>query len=267
MIEETATEGAKESVQSAGGLEARRFDFSPWTALPPLPMSPAPAEKPPLGAPGLVERSIALLVMLALSPLLALVAVAIKIDSPGGPVFYRQQRVGFNRRRQHDHVSAENPAMGTGNRRKVSGSGQPFMIWKFRTMVPNAEAKTGPVWASQNDPRVTRVGRALRTLRLDEVPQFLNVVQGHMRLIGPRPERPQFVEQFTKTVPEYRNRHNVPPGITGLAQVQRSYDANLDDVRTKLKYDLFYVENRSLMLNVKILMKTVDVVLRGRGAH
>jgi lipopolysaccharide/colanic/teichoic acid biosynthesis glycosyltransferase len=134
-------------------------------------------------------------------------------------------------------------------------------------MVPDAEAKTGPVWALQNDPRITRVGRLLRYLRFDELPQLINVVQGHMRLIGPRPERPQFVEQLTKAVPEYPRRLTVAPGITGLAQVQRDYDEDLDDVRTKLKYDLFYVDHRCPMLNFKILMKTVDVVLRGRGAH
>ncbi len=134
-------------------------------------------------------------------------------------------------------------------------------------MIPNAEAVTGPVWAEENDPRVTRVGRALRTLRFDELPQLLNVVHGTMRLIGPRPERPQFVERLARAMPEYSRRHAVPPGITGLAQVQRNYDASLDDVRTKLKYDLYYVDNRCWMLNVKIVMKTFDVVFRGRGAH
>jgi lipopolysaccharide/colanic/teichoic acid biosynthesis glycosyltransferase len=239
----------------------RDFDFSPWTALPPLmPTTAAPA-KPPRGAPSVFERGVAILVLVALSPLFAIVALAIKLTSPG-PVFYRQERVGLDRRSE-----PVEPSLGAEERRNKPGAGQLFMIWKFRTMIPNAEASTGPVWASQNDPRVTPVGRLLRTLRLDEFPQFMNVVQGHMRLIGPRPERPQFVAQLVKAVPEYRRRHSVPPGITGLAQVQRSYDVDLDDVRTKLKYDLYYVDNRSRMLHLKIMMKTVDVVLRGRGAH
>ena len=217
--------------------------------------------------PGALERCLALVMFAGISPMLAAIAVAIKVASPRGTIFYRQERVGIDRRRQHDHSSAENSALDRSDRRKSPGAGRTFRIWKFRTMVPNAEAGTGPIWATENDPRVTRVGRFLRTLRMDELPQLLNVVQGDMRLIGPRPERPQFVAQLAKAVPEYLRRHSIPPGITGLAQVQRSYDASLDDVVTKLKYDLFYVDNRCLMLNVKILMKTFDVVLRGRGAH
>jgi len=245
--------------------EPRSFDFSPWTTLPVL--TPKNAETPEACGPGAFERWVALLMFAGITPLLAAIAVAIKVESPRGTIFYRQERVGIDRRRPRDHASAENPSLDRGDRRKSPGAGRTFRIWKFRTMVPNAEAGTGPIWATENDPRVTRVGRFLRTLRMDELPQLLNVVQGDMRLIGPRPERPQFVAQLAKAVPEYWRRHSVPPGITGLAQVQRSYDASLDDVVTKLKYDLFYVDNRCLMLNVKILMKTFDVVFRGRGAH
>jgi lipopolysaccharide/colanic/teichoic acid biosynthesis glycosyltransferase len=236
----------------------RTFDFSPWTNLPPL---PAAAPRPMQGA-GFAERCVAGAALLLAAPLMAAIAVAITIDSPGGPVFYRQERVGLDRRRREAGGEARRQ-----ERRRQPGTGRCFLIWKFRTMIPDAEARTGPIWASENDPRVTRVGRWLRQLRLDELPQLINVVQGHMRLIGPRPERPQFVEKLSAAVPEYRRRHSVPPGITGLAQVQREYDASLDDVRTKLKYDLFYVDNRCWMLNLKILMKTLDVVLRGRGAH
>jgi lipopolysaccharide/colanic/teichoic acid biosynthesis glycosyltransferase len=134
-------------------------------------------------------------------------------------------------------------------------------------MIPDAEAASGPVWAADRDPRVTRVGRILRHLRLDEVPQLVNVIRGEMRLIGPRPERPHFVSRLAADIPDYARRTTVPPGITGLAQVEREYDASVDDVRTKLKYDLFYVKNRSRLLDFKILLKTVDVMVRGRGAR
>lgn len=261
----------------------RSFDFSPWTSLPPL-AEVAKLESLPASGPSLFERFIALCLLVLAAPVFLPIAIAITVESPGGPVFYRQERVGLDRRRGSPAASGagdgRNGNGGNGGsvggntrrpeateRRQQIRRGKHFLIWKFRTMVPNAEAKTGPVWAMQNDPRITRIGRILRYLRFDELPQLINVVQGDMRLIGPRPERPQFVEQLTKAVPEYPRRLSVAPGITGLAQVQRDYDEDLDDVRTKLKYDLFYVDNRCAMLNFKILMKTVDVVVRGRGAH
>jgi len=209
---------------------------------------------------GRLERVAAISMLLMLTPVIALVIVAIKIDSPTGPVFYRQERVGVDRRRQTMRPMS-------GERRKTRGFGRLFLIWKFRTMVPNAEALTGPVWAAERDPRITRVGRVLRQLRLDELPQLLNVATGEMSLIGPRPERAHFVEKLSEEMPTYEQRLSVPPGITGLAQVEREYDASVNDVRTKLQYDLFYVKHRSTLMNVKILIKTVDVVLRGRGAR
>ena len=209
---------------------------------------------------GRLERVAAISMLLMLTPVIALVIVAIKIDSPRGPVFYRQERVGVDRRRQTMRPMS-------GERRKTRGFGRLFLIWKFRTMVPNAEALTGPVWAAERDPRITRVGRVLRQLRLDELPQLLNVATGEMSLIGPRPERAHFVEKLSEEMPTYEQRLSVPPGITGLAQVEREYDASVNDVRTKLQYDLFYVKHRSTLMNVKILIKTVDVVLRGRGAR
>ncbi len=212
-----------------------------------------------------LERLAALILLVIFAPTMLLVALAIKLESPGGTVFYKQERVGLNRRR------GERPGVGAvkvrNDRRQSRGEGKPFKIWKFRTMVPDAEKRTGPVWASQDDPRITRVGGFLRKTRLDELPQLINVLKGEMRLVGPRPERPHFVERLVEGVPDYRWRLTVPPGITGLAQVERSYDEDLDDVRTKLKYDIFYIENRRPILDFKILLKTLSVVVGRRGAR
>jgi lipopolysaccharide/colanic/teichoic acid biosynthesis glycosyltransferase len=153
------------------------------------------------------------------------------------------------------------------DRRKTPGLGTTFEIWKFRTMIPDAEKSSGPVWATAHDPRITRLGRFLRLSRLDELPQLVNVVKGDMRIIGPRPERPHFVRQLVERMPEYRERLSVPPGITGLAQVEREYDASVDDVRTKVKYDVYYVKNRSARLDAKILLKTIHVVVSRKGAR
>ncbi len=176
--------------------------------------------------------------LILLSPLLLLIALAIKLDS-SGPVLYTQKRVGRG--------------------------GRLFTLLKFRSMVPDAEAQTGPVWADKRDPRITRVGRVLRPLHLDEIPQLLNVLKGDMSLVGPRPERPAFVEQFRHTIPLYERRLNVKPGITGWAQVKHKYDESLTDVADKLRYDLFYLENMSLTLDVKIILSTIGVVMMGKG--
>jgi lipopolysaccharide/colanic/teichoic acid biosynthesis glycosyltransferase len=246
------------------------FDFSPWTQLPASPLR-RPAAAPPAAASRewlWLEQIVAALLLVLLLPVMALVALVIKIDSPGGPIFFRQERVGLNRRRGTNSTGAATPTWtGPLDRRHRPAAGQRFLIWKFRTMRPNAEAATGPVWASSNDPRVTRVGQVLRHLRLDELPQLVNVLQGQMRLIGPRPERPEFVGLLARDMPDYLGRLAVPPGITGLAQVEREYDSSVDDVRRKLGYDLFYVEHRCWRLDLKILLKTIDVVVRGRGAH
>jgi lipopolysaccharide/colanic/teichoic acid biosynthesis glycosyltransferase len=237
------------------------FDFSPWYQLP---GGTAPArEKREEHTVSLFDRLCAFLILIVAMPFMAAIALIIKLDSPGGPVFYRQERVGLDRRRSNGSSPAPD---GTGERRKNGGQGKPFLIWKFRTMIPEAEAATGPVWASDRDPRITRVGRLLRHLRLDEVPQLFNVLAGQMSLIGPRPERPYFVTQLSEHMPDYCRRLSVPPGITGLAQVEKHYDASVQDVRTKLGYDIFYVDNKCRLLDLKILLKTVDVVVRGRGA-
>jgi len=182
----------------------------------------------------------ALLGLTLLSPVLALVAVAIKLDSPG-PIIYRQPRVGLN--------------------------GSVFDIYKFRSMRVDAESATGPVWAQARDPRITRIGGWLRKLRLDEVPQLFNVLQGSMSIVGPRPERPGFVDEFRQSIPYYDMRHTVRPGITGWAQVSRDYGASLDDAREKLEYDLFYIKNLSIWLDLFILFQTTKIIALGRGAR
>lgn len=187
-----------------------------------------------------IDFSFSALALLLLSPVFFIVALIIKLESKG-PVFYVQERVGRR--------------------------GRPFNVIKFRSMVQNAETHTGPVWAQRDDPRITRVGRVLRFLRLDEFPQFFNVLKGEMSLVGPRPERPFFVEQIKEKLPLYTRRHRVKPGITGWAQVKWGYDESIEDVRQKLKFDLFYIENMSLRLDLKIIIYTVYVMLTGKGSH
>ena len=174
------------------------------------------------------------------APLMLLVAVAIRLDSKG-PVIYRQARVGLR--------------------------GRIFDVLKFRSMRTDAEAENGAQWASDRDPRVTRVGRFLRKYRLDELPQFLNVIRGEMSFVGPRPERPVFVEQLRKEISYYDERHTVRPGLTGWAQVQYEYGASVEDAARKLEYDLFYLKNMSVMFDCAIIFKTVGIVLAGQGGR
>ena len=177
-------------------------------------------------------------VLMVGAPLWAAMGALVRATSPG-PAIYRQVRVGRH--------------------------GRTFTMYKFRTMVDGAERDTGPVWAEQADSRVTPIGRWLRRLRIDEIPQMWNVLRGDMSLVGPRPERPYFVDQLGEKIPLYRRRHRVQPGVTGLAQVKWRYDASIDDVRQKLKYDLFYIENMSLRLDAKILLQTIRTALSGGG--
>jgi len=179
-------------------------------------------------------------VLIILLPVIVAVAVAVKLDSRG-PVFFKQERVGQN--------------------------GEIFTVYKFRSMREDAEEQTGPVWAAGDDDRVTRVGRFLRKTRLDEVPQLFNVVRGHMSFVGPRPERPFFVEQLSKEIPYYVKRHAVKPGITGWAQVRYSYGASVEDAKEKLQYDLYYVKNLSLLLDLEVIIDTFKVVVLGKGAR
>ncbi len=184
--------------------------------------------------------AMALIALVISLPLLPFIMLAVKLGSPG-PIFYRQQRVGRR--------------------------GEIFYCYKFRTMRKDAEADTGATWATDDDPRITRIGKFLRASRLDEIPQLWCVLKGDMHFVGPRPERPEFVEWLSKEIPYYGVRHVVRPGITGWAQVQYKYGNTLEDAREKLQYDLFYIKNASLGLDLLIIFQTVKIVVLGRGAQ
>jgi lipopolysaccharide/colanic/teichoic acid biosynthesis glycosyltransferase len=200
-------------------------------------------------------------------PIIMAVAIAVKLDSRG-PIFYTQVRVGVNRRKrdrrycQQVGVSDQRDR----DRRRVDYLGRPFQMIKFRTMVQDAEKATGPVWATQNDPRITRLGAFLRKTRLDEIPQFWSILIGDMSLVGPRPERPTFVRELCTKVKDYHRRLDVKPGLTGLAQVENGYDSSIASVNRKVKFDLHYIKSWSLWYDIRILMKTVVVVVTGKGA-
>ena len=183
----------------------------------------------------IIAAVVGLLVVGLISPI---IAVANRVTSPG-PLFYRQERVGQG--------------------------GRIFNILKFRTMVPDAEKITGAVWADERDPRITWMGRILRPTRLDELPQFINVLLGEMSLIGPRPERPEIIENLTQLLPFYRARHAVRPGITGWAQVEYRYGNCVEDSKTKLEYDLYYVKHAGPLLDLRILLQTIPIMLQGAG--
>ena len=200
-------------------------------------------------------------------PIFIIVPVLIKLDSRG-PVFYTQERIGLNRRRRSRRayparMSAERRGR---DRRRDDNHGRPFRVIKFRTMVNNAEGRSGPVWATRNDARVTKLGRFLRKTRLDEVPQLINVLRGEMSMVGPRPERPVFVRDLSTRVPDYVHRLKVKPGITGQAQVTTGYDTSLESVVVKVENDVKYINNWTIFSDVKILLKTVLVVITGKGA-
>lgn len=172
-------------------------------------------------------------------PIVLVTAVLIKLESKG-PVFYRQERVGKN--------------------------GRVFILAKFRSMRVDAE-EAGPVWASKKDTRTTRVGRVIRKVRVDEIPQFWNILKGEMSFVGPRPERPHFVSQLAEEIPFYEQRHLIAPGLTGWAQIKYPYGASIEDARQKLQYDLFYIKNHGLFLDAIIMFETIKIILFGRGAQ
>ena len=186
-----------------------------------------------------VHRLVALVGAVLSLPIVLLTAILIKLDSRG-PVFYKQERIGKN--------------------------GRHFVLTKFRSMRVGAE-EAGPVWAIKGDDRTTRVGRVIRKIRVDEIPQFWNILRGEMSFVGPRPERPHFVAQLAQEIPYYEQRHLIAPGLTGWAQIKYPYGASIEDARQKLQYDLFYIKNHSLMLDAIILFETIKIILFGRGGQ
>jgi len=190
----------------------------------------------------LIDLILGVMTLFVTWPIILAISIAIKFeDGIRAPVFYRQRRVGAN--------------------------GQIFRVIKFRSMIENAEVAGGAQWALENDPRITKVGAFLRKYRLDELPQVINVLRGQMSLVGPRPERPKFVDELAESIPYYSERHTVRPGITGWAQLRYSYGATEEDSAEKLQFDLYYVKNQNFFLDLAIILQTVEVVLWGKGAR
>lgn len=266
------TDGMSDPLQFGSGYVARTgtavvsLAAAVPAAAPSELLAPVPKYSGTLRLPGnvflMVKRgfdvAVSLLALGAFALVLPLLALIIKLDSPG-PVFFSQERVGINRRRSRSLYEGQ-------DRRKVLQPGRPFKVIKLRTMGVQAEAG-GPQWATKNDVRITRVGRFLRKTRLDEVPQFLNVLRGEMSLVGPRPERLVFVRQLEKEIPFYRDRLLMLPGITGLAQVINGYDDGIESVRRKIELDRQYIHSAGFLTEFKILLATVSVVLKGEGAR
>jgi exopolysaccharide biosynthesis polyprenyl glycosylphosphotransferase len=189
---------------------------------------------------GIYSGALGLVGMVVTLPVMAVVALVVKFSSPGS-ILFRQTRMGLH--------------------------GKPFELYKFRSMYADAEARTGAVWATKDDPRITPAGRWLRRLRLDELPQFFNVVRGQMSIVGPRPERPEFCAMLEEKIPFYRQRHWVKPGITGWAQINHKYGDTVDDSLVKLEYDLYYIKHLSPGLDAFIVFSTLKVMLLSRGAQ
>jgi len=227
------------------------WQMSSWEADDMAAVAPYHAKKRP------IDVVLATLATIALFPLALIVAIAVRLDSRG-PVLYAQERVGLDRRR------ANGPTPIRGNRRKRMGFGRPFTIYKFRSMVADAEKETGAVWAKAQDPRATRVGSFLRRSHLDEIPQLLNVLRGEMSMIGPRPERPQLFGNLVAQIPQYALRCRTLPGITGIAQIKNGYDDSLQSAARKVQYDLYYIRRASPVLDLKILMGTAMIFVRGK---
>jgi exopolysaccharide biosynthesis polyprenyl glycosylphosphotransferase len=188
----------------------------------------------------ITDLVVAIFLLVLTAPLMLLVAIAIRCDSPGA-VFYKQERVGYRGRR--------------------------FQVLKFRSMVTNAEKEGIAIWATEQDPRTTRLGRLIRLMRIDELPQLINVIWGEMSIVGPRPERPMFVKQLNQVIADYDARHNFKPGITGWAQVSYPYGSSVEDAKNKLEYDLYYIANWSLVFDLRILGMTIGVVMLCKGAR
>jgi lipopolysaccharide/colanic/teichoic acid biosynthesis glycosyltransferase len=203
----------------------------------------------------IVNITLASIGLVLAAPIMLVFAVLVKLTSPG-PIFYAQARVGLDRRR--------NGAPGVYDRRTRDLGGRAFMILKFRTMAVGAE-KNGAVWAARRDGRVTRVGRVMRKYRIDELPQLVNVLRGEMNIVGPRPERPSIFSRLCDDIAEYPLRQRARPGITGWAQVNQAYDTSIDDVRTKVRYDLEYIQRQGVAEDLMIMARTVPVMIFRRG--
>lgn len=188
----------------------------------------------------IIDIAVSFMILAVGAPVWLLLALLIRITS-AGPAVFKQERIGQN--------------------------GKPFTMMKFRSMYQDAEQRTGPVWALEDDPRITPLGRFMRKTRLDEIPQFVNVLKGEMSLVGPRPERAYFIEKLKEEIPWYIRRIKMKPGITGWAQVKHKYDATIEDVKKKVLFDLYYFENMSIILDLKIIVRTILVVFTGKGAH
>jgi len=193
-----------------------------------------------LAAKRVIDVLVSFLGLILSAPIGLLTAVAIRLESPG-PIFYRQERVGQNEKR--------------------------FILYKFRSMAHDAEANVGPVWATEDDPRATHVGAIIRKLRIDEIPQMINVLKGEMSFVGPRPERQFFVEQLKQNIPYYDLRHSVKPGITGWAQISYRYGDSEHDAVEKLQYDLYYIKHMSPVFDLQIIFESFKVILLGSGAR
>jgi lipopolysaccharide/colanic/teichoic acid biosynthesis glycosyltransferase len=239
---------------------------APALARPPRTSAPAVLVPEQAGAPVALERTdrarravnflVALVGLILAAPVLLVVALLVRLTSRG-PVIYTQTRVGLDRR---------GDAPESLNRRRLEDvGGKPFRIYKFRTMTVQAETGTGAVWAQNDDPRVTWIGRYLRQYRLDELPQLVNVLKGEMNVVGPRPERPTIFRQLREHIDEYPLRQRAKPGITGLAQINHHYDRSIEDVRTKVTYDLEYIRKQSVLEDLKIMFQTIPVMLFRRG--
>jgi len=225
----------------------RRASRPPLAGLRPL---------PPEAARRLVNLVVASAGLLLATPVMLVVAALIKLTSRG-PVIYSQTRVGLDRRLPGE--------ASTNHRRQEDRGGRLFTIYKFRTMDSGNGHGGGEVWATKDDPRVTPLGRVLRRYRIDELPQFFNVLRGDMNVVGPRPEQPAIFLRLRAEVPGYQDRQRVPPGITGWAQINQRYDSSIDDVRRKVALDLEYVSRQSVLEDLRILARTVPVVLLRKG--
>jgi len=234
---------------------------------------PAEVSGPAEGPRRALNVAVAAVSLVIASPMMLAIAAVVRLTSPG-PALYQQVRVGLDRRgpRSNRRRGDGGPLRGKPDRRRADSrrhgdaGGTPFMIYKFRTMYVH----DGPIretWAQPNDPRVTPVGRFLRRTRLDELPQLFNVLMGDMNVVGPRPEQPTIFAKLREEIPGYPERQRIPPGITGWAQVRHTYDRSVDDVRTKLKLDLEYIERRSVLRDLRILLRTPIVMLFRQGSH